>query len=830
MLRKNGFNLGIILLNCIVILIAGAGVYQVYEKAGFLAHVSSAGNRVAIGRLLPRAPATFREQVQPGDIIVTVDGIAVDNATAYETILDEHAVGDEVTLGIKRGLETKTVTLPLDRFYSTIYLVLIVLIGTLFFSLGVLVMWKRPHDDASLIFHLAMNCSTIMIMATAGRFTVAPDGLGHIVRIAFIAAYAYMTLLFFHFTLIFPSPKWPRVRRAMPWLYGISTLIALVASALFVLASTTAMERWVGEFSQAFEICQMSFGAMGLISVASFIHSYRSSKEESERQKLRWVLTGVAVGFLTFIALSLIPTTLLHIPPLVNEEWIILIVGVAPITFAIAIVRHRVMDIDLILSRSTVYTIVLGAVVLVYTGLVTLFGQIVNWLGWSDIVSRTIATIISALLFAPVRTRVQRFVDRRFFRTRYNLRQAQRTLAEKLNTCMDSTSLTAAAARTLDATLAPERIAFAIVRPADNTIAVLSSHASGTAEQMPDVLSNEARITSGELYASERWIEHGVEHSHAANEMLDKLGVCCAIAVSMNASDTAMLLVGPKKSGTRYTLEDLDVLRAAITHTSTGLERITLQTNVARRELEAEQLRELDRVRSTFVSNVTHELKTPLTSIRMFAELLQSGRAVEAMRVSRYARIIEAESVRLARLIDNVLDFSKLENGTDALRLKCIEFTKVVDSVVESLEYQLTNAGFVLRRSDDGGPITLLADADAVTGALVNLISNAIKYSPNERAIDVRTFRRRNSACVSIADRGIGLSAEDRDRIFDPFYRTDAGKSIGASGTGLGLTLVRHVVEAHGGTIEVESTVGHGSTFTLLFPVNDDENNSADRG
>lgn len=828
MARKSAFSFGLIVLNVVVVLLAGTGVYQVHEKAGFLMHVSAVDGRVTVGRLIPRASESFRSHIRTGDTILSVGGIEVDNANAYETVLDRYAVGDAVALSITRGSVVHSLTLPLDRVYSTLYLTLIVLVGSLFFSLGVLVVSKRPDDEASLLFHLTMNCATVMIAGTAGRYTIAPEGLGQIVRVLYITAYAFMPLVFFHFTLLFPSAKWPSIRRRMPWAYAVSAVIAAVTASLFILTTTAGTQRWLSEFSAAFEICQLFFAAMGLTSVASFVHSYRAAVGEVERQKLRWVLTGVSVSFLTFIALSLIPTALLHVPPLIDEEWIILLISVAPITFTIAIVRHRVMDIDLILSRSTVYTIVFSAVVLVYIGLVAVFDQFAHRLGWSDVIGRTSATMISALLFAPVRSRVQRFVDSRFFRTRYNLRQAQRTLSERLSACADTSGLIAAAVQTLDATLAPERIVFASVRRSDSTMVLLPSHASGIADRHQDTLSNAPPLSAGELYAYERWIEAGVEHSDEADELLGRLGACCAIAAAMSEGDLAVVLVGPKRSGTRYTLEDLDLLRAAITHTSTGLERIMLQTSVARREAEAEQLRELDRVRSYFVSSVTHELKTPLTSIRMFAELLQSQRELEAVQVSRYARIIGAESLRLTRLIDNVLDFSKLERGTGELLLAPVELTSLVDDVVESLEYQISSAGFELRRSDESGPITLLADADALTGAIVNLISNAIKYSPTLREIGVRTFRRPHAACISVADRGIGLSEEDRRRIFDPFYRTDAGKSVGASGTGLGLTLVRHVVESHGGSIEVLSTPGQGSTFTLLFPVNDDENNTAD--
>jgi signal transduction histidine kinase len=827
-------------LNLVVVALCVAGFAQLRQKPSIHVDVAERGGRVVVtrlGALASSGPGAPRS----GDTILALDTLPIASATGLETLLDARRIGDVARLTLEQTRTVRSVEVTLTRHYSTVYQVIVLLVAALFYGLGVLVLAKRPGDPAAMTFHVAMDAVAVMLLATAGRHAIEPHGLGHVVRVADLLAYALMTVLFFHFTLQFPTPKWEGLRRRIGWVYAAGVLVALVAGAAFLLATLVSERRWLETFASTFGFVQKFFGVLGLASVASFIDSYRRSVERAERIKLRWVLTGVTVGFLSFIAFQLIPQWL-HEPPLVAEEWIVLLAGVAPVTFSIAIIRHRVMDLDLLLSRSTVYSIVLATLAITYTGLVFALGAVARAItGTSGDIVPVIATLAIALMFEPVRARAQSFVDRRFFRTRYNLRQAQRQLVEELNACAETGRLAATAIGILDGILAPERIALATVQR-DGTVATLHAESglSDDARQCiagADIARQLLQLSPGEIHADERWIEPGVEIATNGGDVLRRLGVCCAIASTFDDGQRAVLLLDRKKSGTRYSLEDLDVLRTAITTTGLDLERIMLQTNILRREAEAEHLRELDRIKSYFVSSVTHELKTPLTSIRMFAEMLQGENDLDRARVQRYARIIESESIRLARQIDNVLDFSKIERGTKDYRFETVDLAALVDGVLETVEHQLTSAGFSLERTDDGHELTLVADRDAIAGAIVNLVSNAIKYSGADRSIAVRTYRLDGHAAVAVTDRGIGLSESDRARVFEPFFRAESAKNSGAAGTGLGLALIRHVVEAHGGSVEIESRLGVGSTFTLLLPLSDHhltssrhEEHSVDRG
>jgi signal transduction histidine kinase len=224
-------------------------------------------------------------------------------------------------------------------------------------------------------------------------------------------------------------------------------------------------------------------------------------------------------------------------------------------------------------------------------------------------------------------------------------------------------------------------------------------------------------------------------------------------------------------------------------------------------------------MRSHFVASVSHELKTPLTSIRAHAETLLMGRAAGPEMTADYLTTIVSESERLTRLVDSVLDFSRIEQGRKAYHLQTTPLDEVVRSAAKAMEYPLAQLGFTLTLSSDGTAPTVRADREALTQAILNLLGNAMKYSGDSRAIEMRTGTRTDEAFVDVVDHGIGIPRDEQARIFDRFHRAQSVETTGIAGTGLGLTLALHVVEAHQGRIAVVSDPGNGSTFSVCIPL-----------
>jgi signal transduction histidine kinase len=229
----------------------------------------------------------------------------------------------------------------------------------------------------------------------------------------------------------------------------------------------------------------------------------------------------------------------------------------------------------------------------------------------------------------------------------------------------------------------------------------------------------------------------------------------------------------------------------------------------------------LAELRSQFVSSVSHELKTPLTAIRMFAETLLLGRSPRPEVSQEYLETIVNESERLTRLLNNVLDFSKIEQGTKTYRLTPQSAPAMVRTAVSAMQYPLAQQGFELRVHISENVPTLAADADGIQQALLNLLSNAMKYSGEGRVIELDLTQRDGHAVIAVTDRGIGIAASEHKRIFEKFYRVPGIDNQRIAGTGLGLTLVDHVARAHGGRVTVTSEPGAGSTFALVLPLSD---------
>ena len=228
---------------------------------------------------------------------------------------------------------------------------------------------------------------------------------------------------------------------------------------------------------------------------------------------------------------------------------------------------------------------------------------------------------------------------------------------------------------------------------------------------------------------------------------------------------------------------------------------------------------EVSRMKAEFVSSVSHELKTPLSIIRMFGETLESGIVQDEAKRQEFSGIIRKESERLTHLINNVLDFSKIDDGRKQYNLRDADVVSIVQNALDASQLRNRDLGFTMEVSLPAGPLLTRVDPEALTQALLNLLDNASKYSNEKKYIGVKVSKNESSVSIVVEDRGVGIPKEELGKIFDKFYRGQARKSRDVPGSGLGLTLVKHIAEAHRGRIKVESTEGLGSKFTLELPL-----------
>jgi signal transduction histidine kinase len=227
---------------------------------------------------------------------------------------------------------------------------------------------------------------------------------------------------------------------------------------------------------------------------------------------------------------------------------------------------------------------------------------------------------------------------------------------------------------------------------------------------------------------------------------------------------------------------------------------------------------ELAQIKAGFVSNVTHELKTPIALIRLAVETLEMRRVSNPEESEKFLRTIGRETIRLSQLVDNILDFARLEAGQRLFRFEAVDIGQVVRDTLESLRPRFEHQGFAVEVNLPETLPMVRGDTTALTHCMLNLLDNAMKYSRTRRQIRVAAEARNGFVAVSVSDSGIGIAPGDQKRIFEKFVRVETGLVHDVKGAGLGLSLVDQIIRAHGGRVELKSSLGEGSTFTLVLP------------
>ena len=223
----------------------------------------------------------------------------------------------------------------------------------------------------------------------------------------------------------------------------------------------------------------------------------------------------------------------------------------------------------------------------------------------------------------------------------------------------------------------------------------------------------------------------------------------------------------------------------------------------------------VSQLKSDFISTVSHEFRSPLAGINQLGEMLRDGRVTDEGRRREYYDMIVAETGRLRRLVENILDFSRMEEGQKQYRLESLDPSEWLRELTDDFRAQVAAAGFSIESNIPDELPAVLADREALTTAVHNLLDNAVKYSADARSVRVAAETDRTVLSISVRDCGVGISSEDGPRIFERFYRGRGEQARQVKGVGLGLNLVHHIVTAHGGTVDFQSMEGQGSTFII---------------
>ena len=227
---------------------------------------------------------------------------------------------------------------------------------------------------------------------------------------------------------------------------------------------------------------------------------------------------------------------------------------------------------------------------------------------------------------------------------------------------------------------------------------------------------------------------------------------------------------------------------------------------------------ELAKIKSDFVSNVSHELRTPLSLISLFSETLATGRITSPEKKNEYYKIIYQESGRLSRIVDKILSFYKIEEKNKTYKFKHVDINLIVEKIIETYSYHLSNSGFTFEFKVEESIPLINGDEEAIAEAVINLIDNSMKYCTDKKEIEISTGGGNNFVFIKVKDYGIGIPLDKQKKIFEKFFRAQDGLTHNTKGAGLGLTIVKNIMDEHKGEISVVSSEGEGSCFTLKFP------------
>jgi signal transduction histidine kinase len=761
--------------------------------------------------------ATAAGVLAVGDTVLAINNRPLVGIADAEFLSDFLAMDDGISVTVLRNGAAADLQARVIAFFSLRYAIIVLFVGLVTWGVGVFVLLARPGELAAGVLHSALICMGAAVMLMWGS-TPASSVWPYLSRSLYFIVYMGVAWYFYFFTTLFPQP-W----RGSVWRRGVLMAIPPVAVTVVTLtmhlyALSTGRVEDYHSFRHLFDAFHLTIIVYVGLGIGNFLRAYGTTKSSVERKKLQWILWAFSIGPVPFLVLVVIPEFFISVSP-VPEEFTLIFLVIIPVAFAISFIKYQLLNIQVVINRTTVYTIAVGTMLLAYT---TLIGALTYIVGAYTVESSALAAMVIALGFDPVRKRVQRFVDRKFFRVQYDFRQTERRFVESMKKTVSVQHLGETLVRDIDELIPLERMGMFVLRAGGERVQVV-------AHKNFDVLEGRGvRFDKSQLRArldipvglSDR-IEPGVDHQPGDPAVFKRWGLDVIFPMlSQDGSFLGFLGLGQKKSRARFTSEDIDLLSNVSTQAGLELERIILQHQVLREQAEAQRQKDLNEMKTEFVRIVTHELKTPLTGIKLSAQLLRDRMKKTTARAAWCLDTIEGEVDRLDRMVTTILTSAKVERQVMQYDPQPEDLGEIVLSVMRSMDYQLKKDGFAVVVSGLSGKrrYPVYADRDAVTEAVINLIANSIKYSADRKFLKVSLSRQGEEVRCAVHDRGIGISAEALSHIFEKYYRDPAGERK-ASGVGLGLPLVKHILEAHHGRVTVESRDGRGSTFTLIFPV-----------
>jgi signal transduction histidine kinase len=671
--------------------------------------------------------------------------------------------------------------------------------------LALFVYYKNPAAVINRVFVL-LSAAIAVWCLNAFELYLVPDA-AWAARLSrfFVLGTFFVPPLFLHFVLHLAHTTrhwWPR--RMLFAAYAVSLLFCGVDLAgLFVHGYIRVGWKFVPRSEPLYILWMLNAAFWMTAALVHVFRRYRRATASKVRAQLRYFLLASFIGtvfaFENFLVSMGIP-----VYPLGG-----IFTSVYLAIVAYSIVQHQLMDITVIVRRSIIYATLTLSVAGIYAGVVGAITALIgsrHWVSHAWIVNGLAGAIVAGV-FLPLRNRIQHAVDRVFFKEKYNYRMTLKAFSEHLTSILEADLLSETLVARVLGTMHVGRGCMFVFDGERDEYRMSYSRGMGHALHHEITLSCDHPLV--------RWLEEYkrvfvADEAQEVSRGLAAQGIVISVPLVIRGKLIGMLNLGEKLSEDMYTDEDLELLTTLANHAAIALENAGL---AARMRLLEKSLYHTDKLTAlgTFAYSVAHEIKNPLASIKTFCQLV-SRKFDDAKFVDKFNTVVPAEIMRLENVLGQLLDFGKF-SGTE---LSPVRIETVVDDLISLIHYDVFRKNIrIVRRYGDNVP-AILGHEEQMKQVFMNLVLNAMQAMPDGGEICLMTgTTAEGKVIVRVADTGCGIPKESLGRLFKPFFTTKS------DGTGLGLSITRKIIREHGGTIDVESVVNKGTTFTIQLPRQD---------
>jgi signal transduction histidine kinase len=715
------------------------------------------------------------------------------------------------------------------------------LIGIVTWIFALFIFISRPDNEAAHFSYL-MSVGLMSVCSIGAVFSVSEPGWQpKFASIFHFVSAGFLPCLFLRCFAVFPSVKQFAKSKFFKWgVYAPGALLSIAMVISYLAGNSYGKLFFLIDIKPLLIPNLLLLFGYSVAGHACLMHTWLYGETLMQQKQAKWLFLGVGMGTIPVFFLHTIPSVLgTEIPYGRFSAYTLILILFC---YGTAILRYKLVDVELVLNRSSVYAVVSSVAVAVYLLSSQIMGEIFSTISpRAETVAKYLSILLVALLFAPLRHRVQEFIDKFFYQRRYNYRRTLLNLSEALGTILRLDELGETLLTRLDEVLQPEFAALLLRRGSEHQI----YRQVGDREKLSAALR-----------------ELDVESIRGRPERIIDSNL--AIPLMSKGNLVGVILLGGKLSGQGYNAEDISLMEILSHQTAISIENATIYERLRERvnfmeeaynrlvetfrrsnpELtppekpaleeediisqldmiaealvrSSERLRKLDELKSQFLSNVSHELHTPLTSIKGYADNLLDGAVGELdEKQKKCMEGISQNTERLVRMVNDILSLSRIEAGR-------IEFNPTnfsLYSLMEEMVFELTNIADkkgIFLSFNCPSDLRIFVDEGKLREVIINLVDNAIKFTPSGGKVTLQAEEREKYVDISVEDTGIGIPPESLDEIFDRFHQVQRKERGNSEGIGIGLAIVKSLVDLHGGNVTVQSEPGKGSRFTVTLP------------